>query len=886
MEIFFLVLLVAILASALGSGYPVAFAIPGSAILTVGLAALSGYILTGSASAYFLHGGGPAEWLSAGVLNFRGIYRSDEGDTLIAIPLFIFMGLMLQRSKVAEDLLLAMAQLFGVLRGGLGISVIIVGALLAATTGIVGATVVAMGMISLPTMLQNKYSKPLATGLVAATGTLGQIIPPSVVLLILVHQLTTAVNQAGTQRRAIYKESSGELIMPTEFDVFSVSAGEMFIGALVPGLVLVGLYILYVLGSAFFRPNLAPAIHVNESRNGNIGVRVLLALVPPMILILLVLGSIIAGVASVNQAGAIGAAGATIMAGYRLREGKRGAFAPALIAIFSLVAIGIVVNVYNVNLRKIETNDDVVGLTLAAIAVALLAFALCWSGWRTLTIDQTMRRVVEETTKTTSLVFIILLGAVMLTAAFRGFGGEDLVRDFLQKLPGGFWGQFAVVMLIIFILGFFLDFIEITVVVVPIVAPILLADPSANITAVWLGVMIALNIQTSFLTPPFGFALFYLRGVAPASVTTIDIYKGVLPFIAIQLLTLGVVGAYPSLVNYLPNRVLLLSESAPPATNPRLQYCMEDYVYRRFGDSGDAIHDAIAQMQSLDLQELPEPYREELKQSFERANDAFALMNEIKLTEHAVLKAAVDYRPLLTKVRKLERDARRIEQEISKLEVVVSRAGGVVTQEAAQQARDRISELTDQRDAILAQVPAEWNEANEEFTVIQKAENHARMAYRRNADDAYRPLLTLLEMIGTVRELKIIELEVRSLEPMLLAEPLSVVRARIKSVRSALGKADGTAEIRNAVAQADRNLRSKSPDVDAARVSLASAVVLIESEVRWRERAAGELFPQLNAYKAIITDTIGLRSQSQLPDHVARDVAACSATPRDIFLNF
>ena len=293
MELFFLALLILMLACALASGFPVAFAIPGSAILTIALAAACGYLLAGDINTFFVHGGGPDAWLSAGVLNFRSVYRSDENDTLIAIPLFVFMGLMLQRSKVAEDLLLAMARLFSVIRGGLGLSVILVGALLAATTGIVGATVVTLGMISLPTMLQTKYSKSFASGIVAATGTLGQIIPPSIVLLILVHQLTTAVDQASTARRTLFRDLSGQFNMPSEFDVFSVSAGEMFMGALVPGLVLVGLYIAYVVGCAFLQPQLAPTAPSDEKFDGKAAANVLLALAPPLALIFLVLGSII-----------------------------------------------------------------------------------------------------------------------------------------------------------------------------------------------------------------------------------------------------------------------------------------------------------------------------------------------------------------------------------------------------------------------------------------------------------------------------------------------------------------------------------------------------------------------------------------------------------------
>jgi len=886
MELFFVALLVVTLAVALGLGYPVAFAIPGSAILTIGLATICGYLFAGDINAFFVHGGGPYAWLSAGIANFREIYRSDEGDTLIAIPLFVFMGLMLQRSRVAEDLLMAMAQLFGSLRGGLGIAAILVGALLAASTSVIGATVVAMGMISLPTMLQNKYSKPLATGVVAATGTLGQIIPPSIVLLILVHQLTTAVNHASATRRALYKASTGQLVMPTAFDVSSVSAGEMFMGALVPGLILVGLYIVYVAVSAFVRPELAPRVPYERKGDRSLVVGVLLALLPPLVLILLVLGSIVAGVATVNQAGAIGAAGATVMAGYRLYEGRHGAFVPTVIAIGALCAIGTIVNVFNVNLRKIDSSEDVLGVTLAAIASAVLAFALIWSGWRTLKVDRTMKRVVEETTKTTSLVFAILLGAVMLTAAFRAFGGEDLVRDFLQRLPGGFWGQFTIAMLIIFFLGFFLDFIEITVVVVPIIAPILLADPSANITAVWLGVMIALNVQTSFLTPPFGFALFYLRGVAPASVNTIDIYKGVVPFIALQLVALGVVGAWPSLVNYVPNRVLLLADTAPPPTNPRLQYCMEDYVAQAFQTRGDKIRRAIDQVRILDLGILPERYRGELMQSFGRAEDAFGKMSAIESAKQAVSKAAITYRPLLARVREIERDVRRIDQEISKQQVIVSREGQVVTEAAAQRARAQLSELTTQRDALLAQVPAQWKQFNSEFSAIQKTENDARRAYRRTVDDAYEPLNTILAAIGDGKKLAALAGDMRSLEPLLQSGPPSAALERIKSIRAKFHGIVGVDEIAEALGQAQRDLRGPTPEMESARRSLAKAVASLETEVAWRARAAPELLPKLRAYDGAIADTIGLRGQSRLLDHVAVDVAACSATPRDIFLNF
>ncbi len=546
MELFFLALLVGLMVFALSSGYPVAFALPGAAILSITLAALSGYIFAGDVAAYFAHDG-PVQWLSTGVTNFRGIYWEVERDTLIAIPLFIFMGIMLEKSKIAEDLLVRMAQLFGPVPGGLGISVIFVGTLLAATTGIVGATVVAMGLISLPAMLRNNYSPSLASGAICASGTLGQIIPPSVVLIILVDQLSNAVDQASTIRKAEYKQATGEFSMPAQFDITSASAGEMFLGAFIPGLILVGLYMGYILITALIKPKMAPPVKYDGKYDRHFALQVGLSLIPPLLLIFLVLGSIIAGVATVNQAGAIGAIGALIMAGYRLRENQKNAYLPAIIATISTIVIFVLISLFDLNVKNISSGVDIFGIVLACIAVAFLLGAIAWSALRCYRIGNVLNDVMIDTAKTTSLVFIILLGAAMLTSAFRGFGGEELVRGFLTSLPGGFWTQFIVVMLVIFLLGFFLDFIEIAVVVVPIVAPILLANTEANITAIWLGVMVGLNIQTSFLTPPFGFALFYLRGVAGKAVKTIAIYKGVVVFIGLQLLALGIVGFYPPL---------------------------------------------------------------------------------------------------------------------------------------------------------------------------------------------------------------------------------------------------------------------------------------------------------------------------------------------------
>ncbi|ADZ69255.1 TRAP transporter large permease subunit [Polymorphum gilvum] len=887
MELFFLILLIVLMAAALGSGFPVAFALPGSAILTVGLAALAGYVFAGNVDAYFALGG-PGQWLSAGVTNFRGIYWEADRDTLIAIPLFVFMGIMLQRSKIAEDLLVTMARLFGPIPGGLGISVVFVGALLAATTGIVGATVVAMGLISLPAMLRNKYSVPLATGTIAASGTLGQIIPPSIVLIILADQLASAVDQAGSIRQALYRETTGEVTLPSDFAISSTSAGEMFLGAFLPGLVLVGLYMAFILGFALLNPKAAPAVPFEGRFDRKFAVQVVVTLVPPLALIFMVLGSIIGGIATVNQAGAIGAIGAMVMAGYRLRGEARGAYTPAIIAILALLALAVVLSFYNLNIKRIQTSDDVLGLVIALIAVSLLLIAVTWSGWRTLKIENTLREVMVETAKTSSLVFIILIGAAMLTSTFRAFGGEELVREFLQSLPGGFWAQFFIVMLVIFILGFFLDFIEIAVVVVPIVAPILLADPSANITAVWLGVMIGLNIQTSFLTPPFGFALFYLRGVAPAVVRTLDMYKGVIAFISLQLLALGIVGYYPPLVNYLPNRSSLLSETAPPPKNPRLQYCMESLMAQRFVAEGDRISAALARATALDVDYLPKDLQKDFETGLDAAGKAMPLMADIVAAERAVAEAAVAYRPLHVEVRAMQRDARRIDETIKDLQVIVSRSGEgqIYSAERGEAARERIEELKVEHDAILARIPVEWDEKHTVFATIQTAENKARQTYRRTVDQAYEPIAKLRGVLGGASALAAMEVDFTALKDAILSMETPAALERIEDVRARIGAIDGTSDIRTGLNEARKIMRSASPDAAKAVEAVDQSIAALQADLAWRQLAAAELLPELDALDAAIGDTIGLRQQARLPEAMALAVAGCLSNHRDVSLNF
>ncbi|MBT8448685.1 MAG: TRAP transporter large permease subunit [Gammaproteobacteria bacterium] len=438
------------------AGFPVAFTLAGTALL-------------------FAFGGlyfGVFEGVMLRALPNR-LFGIINNETLIAVPLFVFMGSMLERARVAEDMLQSMASLFGGIRGGLAYSVILVGMLLAASTGIVGATVVTMGLLSLPVMMKNGYDKPLSTGIICASGTLGQIIPPSIVLILLGDVLSSAYLQA---------QSAAGVYPPK-----AISVGDLFMGALLPGLVLVVLYLLYVALRIRLKPSLAPAIVRAEDLPKVPITTVLLSLFVPLGLIIAVLGSIIVGLASPSEAAAVGAVGALILAFVRGQ----------------------------------------------------------------LTIKR-LREVMLTSTKTTSMVFMILIGASIFSLVFRAYNGDDLISQLFEQLPGGALGAMLVVMLVMFLLGFILDFIEIIYVVVPIVAPVLMM---MGLDPIWLGIMIAINLQTSFLTPPFGFALFYLRGVTPPEIATKDIYRGVIPFIGIQLLMLILLAFWPDVTTWLPHLI-------------------------------------------------------------------------------------------------------------------------------------------------------------------------------------------------------------------------------------------------------------------------------------------------------------------------------------------
>jgi tripartite ATP-independent transporter DctM subunit len=887
MEIYFLVLLVLIMVTALISGFPVAFSLPGSAIITIGLAALCGYIFEGNTDAYFVLGG-PNQWLSAGVTNFRSLYWNVERDTLIAIPLFVFMGIMLQRSKIAEDLLVAMAQLFGPIPGGLGISVVFVGALLAATTGIVGATVIAMGLISLPAMLRNNYSKSLACGTICASGTLGQIIPPSIVLIILADQLSNASDQAATARKAQYKELTGSFSMPGDFDVITASAGDMFMGAFIPGLILVGLYMAYILISAMIKPEIAPPVPFEGSYDRRFILRVLLALIPPLTLIFIVLGSIILGVATVNQAGAIGAIGAMIMGSYRLMEGKPRAYYPAFMAVLSILAIVILTNSFDLNIKNIESGQDAFGIFLACVAVSILTAAIIWSIWRAYTIENTLRGVMMETAKTTSMVFIILIGAAMLTSAFRAFGGEELVKDYLTSLPGGFWTQFVVVMAVIFFLGFFLDFIEIAVVVVPIVAPILLADPGANITAVWLGVMIGLNIQTSFLTPPFGFALFYLRGVAPAIVKTLQIYKGAVAFIALQLLGLAIAGAFPSLVNYLPNKTHLTSETAPPPSNPKLQECLELNLFTDYDDNRDLILSSIDRIKTADISYLPDDYQSKLSDSYTNAGKSFAFIEQVRESSQSLEAYLPQYRPIHIQVRTLQREMRRLAREIIELDETRQsfEFEGDNTEYRINVIREKIKSIEEQRAALEQQIPDNWQQARSQFNELASAERKARLNYRRNADESYESIKTLLKMLSEHGTLSELQPRLAPLRSVIQNSTPDEAMATIKALAEEFDQLTNANPVKSRLSKARRALRGSSPDREKAIDQLEGAMQKLESEIAWRGRAANQLLPELEAYDSTIRYTIGMRLQPRLTGDQAENIASCLAIHKDLSLYF
>ncbi len=498
-------------------GYPVAFTIGGVALI-FGLIGLGLGVFQPS---YFA------------ALPQR-VFGTMTNQALTAVPLFILMGVILERSKIAEDLLTTMGDLFGKARGGLLFATTLVGALLAASTGVVGATVVTMGLLALPAMIARGYSKPLAAGTIASAGTLGQIIPPSVVLILLGDVIGSANQRAAAEM--------GVAANP-------VSVGDLFAGALIPGLVLVGLYLAYQALVVWLDPKAAPA---GEGAYPGLA-RIAGALAAPLALILAVLGSILAGVATPTEGAAVGAAGAALLAGWRLERDAgrgRGTLARSILAGGACLA-GLAVMALTIGMPGAEPR---LGLAHSA-AAAVLSLGLVsglGAGLAALSRARELKSSLRSTVDITAMVFTILIGAALFTLVFRGLGGDDWIAGLLADIPGGLTGALLAVMIVMFVLGCFLDFIEICTIVVPLVAPPLIkmgADP------IWLGVMMAVNLQTSFLTPPFGFALFYLRGVAGDRLTTLEIYRGVVPFIGLQLVGLALTWSVPELATWLPRQL-------------------------------------------------------------------------------------------------------------------------------------------------------------------------------------------------------------------------------------------------------------------------------------------------------------------------------------------
>lgn len=507
------IIMLAVLMLAILSGFPVAFSIAGVAIIF----AYIGWIF------------GVMDISLLGAMGQR-VFGLLSNEVLIAIPLFVLMGGILEKSRIAENLLNTMGQLFGGLRGGLGISVVLVGALLAASTGIVGATVVAMGMIALPTMLKVGYKPTVASGIVCTSGTLGQIIPPSTLLIILADVMSNAYQQAQ------YEQG--------KFAVETLSVGQVFASALIPGIVLVVLYILYILARGFLRPDDMPPAPKDDSVSS---AQIVSSILPPIVLILAVLGAILAGLASPTEAASVGAIGALLLAGTQTGSKK-----VILAGAAALGVVAVLVGVYPVRFQRSDlvAMDYIVGgiqIFLVIIAAVAIIVAL-----RAALKSSILSDALRSTATMTSMIFATILAAGMFSLVFIGLGGEERVEQILAQIPGGATGALIFSMLFIFVLGFFLDFVEISVIVLPLIAPQLILmghDP------IWLSVLIAINLQTSFLTPPFGFSLFYLRGAAPPEVTTGQIYRGVMPFILLQAIGVMIVWKWSTIAIWLPRVV-------------------------------------------------------------------------------------------------------------------------------------------------------------------------------------------------------------------------------------------------------------------------------------------------------------------------------------------
>ncbi|MGY8840736.1 MAG: SLC13 family permease, partial [Pseudomonadales bacterium] len=560
---------------------------------------------------------------------------------------------------------------------------------------------------------------------------------------------------------------------------------------------------------------------------------------------------------------------------------------PAFIAIFSVIALGFIVANFDLNIKSINTDKDRLGVTLGFVASATLLMAIAWSGWRVFKTGTTLHEVMGETAKTTSMVFIILIGAAMLTSAFRAFGGEELVKDMLTSLPGGFWMQFFVVMVVIFILGFFLDFIEIAVVVVPIVAPILLADPSANITAVWLGVMIGLNIQTSFLTPPFGFALFYLRGVADQLVKTISIYKGVVPFIGLQLLALVITGFFPSLVNYLPNRTYLTSESAPPPMNPRIQPCLEEQVLSLYANQEVSLIASIDTMAAVDASYLSSAATKILQDSLGKARQTFVKVEGIYQSKAELTDFEQSYEALHFQVRDIQLNVRRNKRLSEDARLQLRRLDDIeLNATRKSDLEQRIVDLQQLNQRLEASIPATWAIQRPIFEKLNKAEKKSRNDYRRNVDEAYEGIQELRLWITQASTLAQTKADVADLASSIDQLDANGAMAAIKLQEKNMGEFAGVSSIKSKLSKARRALKGSKYDPEKAKGYHSQAMEMLTAEILWRQRAVTDMAPALVSYDMAIKDSIGLRLQERMSVDLATTVSACMASHKDVSLQF
>lgn len=460
------------------------------------------------------------------------IFGTMTGETLIAIPLFIFMGMMLERSRIAPDLLEAMGKLFGKMNGGLAISVTFVGALLGASAGVVGATVVTMGLIALPAMMRYRYEPGFATGSICAAGTLGQIIPPATVMIVLGEVLASAYQQAQLAQGL--------------FSIQTISVGDLYAGAMIPSLVLTAMYAVYQAVLCWWKPETGPAVPPDAAGSVSIS-KIIEVLVAPIVLLVAILGSTLAGIATPTESAAVGAIGALLLAGLRAGNGS-----PVPIHLANAAALLLVVlrSFFELRLGRQEAPmGEQIALVAAAILTLILAYGIIVSLLRTFR-DGILAPTSHATMSVTAMIFGTLIGATLFTLVFRGLGGDDVVRAFLEAVPGGKYGALFVVMLVVFLLGFPLDFVEIVIIVVPITGPVLI---QMGIDPIWLGVLLAMNLQTSFLTPPLGPTLFYIQSVLPEGVTSRDVYRGIIPFVIIQVVAVALVVIFPQSATWLPS---------------------------------------------------------------------------------------------------------------------------------------------------------------------------------------------------------------------------------------------------------------------------------------------------------------------------------------------